>query len=647
MTEDLDTARAALDTIDKRIVEALAERDRIVADVAALKTDDDKPVRDIDREEALLGRIVAHAESAGLSADYATRLFRDILDHSLRRQHHLLTEPEPSEAPLVVAFQGTEGSYSHSAAARHFTAVGRPVDLRGHHTFKQAFEAVHSGVAEYGVLPVENTTAGSINETYDLLARHDLSIVGEEVLHIDHCLLAVEPVPLSRIRRIYSQAQALWQCTEFLDQLEHCSAVSFTDTAMSCQKIVEEQDLAQAAIASADAARLYGLHVLKRGVANQKENYTRFAVITHDAVPQDLRIPCKTSLMFSTKHQKGALLEGMAVLATYELNLTKLESRPRPGVPWEYLFYVDFEGNVADERVQSALHELKKHTSFLKVLGSYPARTTAASRAAEPKQASAQVPSVAPAPRNDTDLIRELEQKPYRLASRATQATDSVVRIGAALVPGDKALMLARLPGSMTDEVMTEVAKAGFVGAIVSLAPGRGELSVAEVKAMAKARGLSFLVELQRAADVALAHAADGVVIAGVQMDDFALLEAVGKIDRPVILGRGPMASIDEWLAAAECVLEHGNQQVVLCDAGVRTFETATLRTLDMASIGALRSRTHLPVIVEPTATGLDEPWVSALGDAALTCGAQGLVVSVSVDSEVTTWARVAQRGVG
>ena len=645
MSDELDAARQALDAVDRQIVEALAERDKIVADVAALKTDGAEPVRDVGREEALLGRIVRHAEVAGLSPDYATRLFRDILDHSLRRQHRMLVEPTAEPTPVVVAFQGTEGSYSHSAASRHFAAFDRPVRLRGYHTFKQAFDAVNVGDAEYGVLPLENTTAGSINETYDLLAHHDLAIVGEEVLHIDHCLLAVQSVPLSRIRRIYSQAQALWQCTEFLDSLEHCSAVSFTDTAMSCQKIVEDQDLSQAAIASAEAARIYGLEILKRGVANQKENYTRFAVITHEAVHQDPRIPCKTSLLLATRHAKGALLAGMAVLAKYELNLTKLESRPRPGVPWEYLFYVDFEGNVADESVQAALQELKAHASFLNILGSYPARTTEAGRPAQPKtSAAAPTPTTAPAPQSDAALLRALEKKPYRLASRANQASETIVRVGGAMIPADVPLLLARVPAGADAERLTSLAAAGVAGVIVSSrGRQRGPAPWTAVRSAAKDSGLCCVVEIDRSADVAGAQGADGVAIPGPAMDDFALLEAVGRARCPVFLFRGPMASLDEWLAAAECILDHGNQQVVLCDAGVRTFETNTKRALDFSALGALRDRTHLPLMVDPTAAGAAERWLAPLAEAALRCGAHGLIFDAAA-MEHTAWRDLLER---
>jgi chorismate mutase/prephenate dehydratase len=248
------------------------------------------------------------------------------------------------------------------------------VSYRGLPSFRAILEEVRAGSADYAILPIENTTSGSVHDAYDALSHTDLAIIGEEVLRIELCLVGIADVPLEQLRKVYSHPQALSQCTAFLASLPQCTVETFVDTAMSVERVKAEGDPAHAAIASAEAAALHGLYVLRRDIANHRENYTRFLVIAREAEPWDPRLPCKTSIMFVMQHERGALLACLSVLAGHGLNLTKLESRPRPGRPFEYLFYVDFEGNVADPAVQHALDELAGLTRSLKIFGSYPAR---------------------------------------------------------------------------------------------------------------------------------------------------------------------------------------------------------------------------------------------------------------------------------
>jgi chorismate mutase/prephenate dehydratase len=237
-------------------------------------------------------------------------------------------------------------------------------------------EDVRSGQADYAMLPIENTTSGSVHDAYDALSHTDLAIIGEEVIRIEMCLVGIADVPLESLRKVYSHPQALSQCTAFLASLPNVTVETFVDTAMSVERVKAEGDKAHAAIASAEAASLHGLHVLRRDIANHRENYTRFLVIAREAEPWDPRVACKTSVMFVTQHERGALLACLNVLAAHGLNLTKLESRPRPGRPFEYLFYADFEGNMADPDVQRAVDEIAGLSKSLKIFGSYPSRTT-------------------------------------------------------------------------------------------------------------------------------------------------------------------------------------------------------------------------------------------------------------------------------
>ncbi len=278
---------------------------------------------------------------------------------------------------LVVGYPGAEGAWSHLAAERHFGTGGGPITYRGYVSFGAMLEAVQAGAIDRALLPIENTTAGSINESYDLLARMDLWIGGEEVQRVEHCLVALAPAPVSSIRRIASHPQALAQCSEFLAGLRDCRIEAFSNTALAIMRVRDDGDASQAAIGSADAARRYGLHVIAEDIANQRENYTRFVVVTARPVPVAGDVPCKTSVLFVTRHERGTLLACLAALADQGLNLTKIESRPRARHPWEYVFYADFEGHVDDPAVARALGDLAARTIDLKVLGSYPARILA------------------------------------------------------------------------------------------------------------------------------------------------------------------------------------------------------------------------------------------------------------------------------
>lgn len=273
---------------------------------------------------------------------------------------------------LLVGYQGTEGAYSELAAKRHFADAGRPVRCVGYHSFTEMLEALRAGSVDYAVLPIENSIAGSINESYDLLAKMGLFLVGEEFQPIAHCLIGAADVPVSDIRRVYSHPVALAQCGEFLETLENCHVEAFVDTAMAVEKVKQDGDPTQAAIASEQAAELHGLPILRRHIADHPENYTRMVIVAPEAAHYERGVACKTSLIFSTTHEKGALARCIGIFAERGLNLTKIESRPKPDTPFEYIFYMDFEGNIDREMTQAALDDLEEVTTFLIVLGSYP-----------------------------------------------------------------------------------------------------------------------------------------------------------------------------------------------------------------------------------------------------------------------------------
>ena len=373
--QDLAALRKSLDDIDAVLVSALGERARLARQIAQVKADGAGPVRDADRETALLQHRSAFGERLGLDPAFVRRIFREILDDSVRRQQDALQARDANGAQeIIVAFQGTEGAYGHQAALQHFAVAQRPVAFKAYTTFKDMLEAVIEGHADRAMLPIENTTAGSVYESYDLLLRFNLALVGEEIVDVRHCLLGVASVPIESLKRIHSHPQALSQCSEFLSTLHECEGVSAGNTALAAKHVRDLNNPHEAAIASEEAGAHFGLTVLKRDIANQAVNYTRFVVVSATPIECDPRIAAKVSMVLSTRHEHGALVRCLNVIADEGLNVTKLESRPRPGTPWEYVFYIDVEGHIASPRMQAALAGLAERTVFVKVLGCYPAR---------------------------------------------------------------------------------------------------------------------------------------------------------------------------------------------------------------------------------------------------------------------------------
>lgn len=371
----LDNYRKRIDQLDRRLIETLAERHKTVRNLFSNKLEEAKNIRDGEREKELLGRIRELATDAGVDPYFAEKLFQDIIRQSVRYQTYSLVDHQNENgdsAHVKVSYQGVKGAFSNQAALRHFSDRYDEVECIGFKTFEQAADAVEQKKVDFAILPIENTTAGSINDTYDLLAGKSLHIVGEEVIHIVHCLMAPGNVKLENIRRILSHPQAIAQCSRFLAELPRCTVESYHDTAMAAQKVMEDNDLSQAAIASAYAAELYKLYIVKKDIANQPENFTRFVIVSREPVSVDPQINCKTSLVIATPHEKGALIRCLKVLDDFGINMTKLESRPRPRKPWQYQFFLDVEGNKNDPVIEKALKELEGRTVFMKVLGSYP-----------------------------------------------------------------------------------------------------------------------------------------------------------------------------------------------------------------------------------------------------------------------------------
>jgi prephenate dehydratase len=274
---------------------------------------------------------------------------------------------------MKVAFQGIAGAYSEQAIRQFFGPEKQSVPYR---TLDDIFFAVANHDADYGMLPVENAVAGSVTQSYELLMEHDLRIHAEVILHVRHMLLALPGTQLSDLKRVRSHPQALAQCQRYLARhgLEAEPAFDTAGSARDLAVCAEGTKVGSAVIASELAAELYGLEILDRDIEDFAFNYTRFFVLALEVPPRAQRN--KTSLLFTTPHQPGVLYECLGEFARRRINLTKIESRPRLNRPWQYIFYLDFEGHCQDPECEAAIMGLLRRSSFVKLLGSYPAATT-------------------------------------------------------------------------------------------------------------------------------------------------------------------------------------------------------------------------------------------------------------------------------
>lgn len=376
MSLDLSDIRQRITDVDRNLLKLLSERHRLAFDVVRSKEITQKPLRDVEREKQLLQELVnfAEAENYQLDADYITRIFQQIIEDSVRTQQNYLQNKlnEMREQSIAIAFLGVRGSYSHLASRQFAKHYPNPLLELNCDSFDAVFEKVKKGEADYGVLPLENTTSGSINEVYDLLQHTDLAIVGELAYPIKHCLLATAPMDLTQIDTIYTHPQPAQQCSQFLQGLDKVHIKYCESSSHALQMVARLNKPNCAAIGNEDGGKLYGLEMIETDIANQKNNITRFIVVAREPVKVSPQVQTKTLLMMTTTQQAGALVDALLVFKQHDIRMIKLESRPIYNKPWEEMFYVELEANIHAENTQEALKELEQVTSFLKVLGCYP-----------------------------------------------------------------------------------------------------------------------------------------------------------------------------------------------------------------------------------------------------------------------------------
>lgn len=373
MTNDvLNSLRHDINEIDSDLLVLLAKRRRISHGVVEYKISNNKPIRDEAREQALLEKLIGYGKSLGLDAYYVNNIFQTILEDSVLNQQAMLQKnlnPEAINETHRVAYLGGQGTYSQLACHKYFSRrPGKLVEM-GCANFEQITGKVENGQADFGLLPIENTSSGSINEVFDLLQHAQVSIVGEVTHSVEHCLLTSPETELSQISKIFAHPQPFAQCSRFLQGLGDIQHETCDSTSSALQSALKVPN--SAAIGSAQAGKHVGLEVIKTGLANQQENHSRFIVVARKPLHVSKQIPTKTSLIMATKQQAGSLADALMVFKQHNINLVKLESRPVPGNPWEEVFYVDLEANLVDNDVKQALEQLKEHTQYVRVLGCY------------------------------------------------------------------------------------------------------------------------------------------------------------------------------------------------------------------------------------------------------------------------------------
>ena len=374
---DLQKSREQIDKIDDQIVKLFEERMGIAGDVADFKIATGKPVFDKAREVAKLQALTAKGSSE-FNEKGIQELFQQIMSISRKRQYQLLTEHGVASTAhdfkkvdqlmtkdCKVVFQGMAGAYTFAAMNTFF---GEGVDSYHVETWKEAMEDIKSGRAEYAVLPIENSTAGIVSDIYDLLMEYKHSIVGEQIIRIEHSLLAMKGATLEDIKTVYSHPQGLMQCKEYLGEHPQWQTGELLNTAFAAKKIKDDGDKSQAAIASVYAAEHFGLEVLEKGF-HASANETRFIIISKEKIyTKDAK---KITICFELPHETGTLYSVLSNFIYNGLSMTKIESRPLPRRNWEYRFFIDFEGSLSDGAVENALRGIEQESTQLVVLGNY------------------------------------------------------------------------------------------------------------------------------------------------------------------------------------------------------------------------------------------------------------------------------------
>jgi len=374
---DLEQLREEIDAVDHEIVALFERRMELCSQVAEYKIANGKKILDRSREMQKLDKLGELAHNS-FNRHAVKELFEQIMAMSRKLQYQRLEQEGVSGSlPFTqiehfdrkrcrVVYQGVEGAYSHQAAMEFF---GEDVNAFHMESWKECMEAIKEGMADYAVLPIENSSAGEVNDIYDLLEEYENYIVGEQIIKVSHALLGLPDATLMDIRTVYSHPQALMQCSVYLNQHQNWQQISLSNTAAAAKKVAEDQDKSQAAVGSVAAAKYHGLKIMEMPINHNRFNSTRFIIVTNRKMyEKDAK---KVSICFELPHTSGSLYNILSHIIYNDLNMCKIESRPIPNRNWEYHFFIDFEGNLNESAVKNAIRGIMEEAVNFKILGNY------------------------------------------------------------------------------------------------------------------------------------------------------------------------------------------------------------------------------------------------------------------------------------
>jgi 3-deoxy-7-phosphoheptulonate synthase len=551
----------------------------------------------------------------------------------------------------IAVYQGVDGTYSQLVIAHFLREAGLDGTTAGLPSYREMATSIASLRADVGVVPIENAIAGTVREGYDLIAEFDLLPVAEVHWRTDHRLLGVRGAELRDVREVLGHPTAIAECGRFLAGLDHARVIPCEDTGVAAREVARSGNPAVTALAPPAAGVTYDLVELAANCTDDPNTYSRFLIVRSRHTPAEHPLAAvkrmdrrKTSVIFGVHAKIGSLARCLSILAERGINGDKLESKPYLGHGTERIFYVDFDGDVGDANVADAIAELRRSGSTLAVLGSYNAHAGMPIGANEQPPEATVVAAALHARRIEPIAIAA--ETPFPRVSRYARPNGSALRIGNVRVADGEFVIVAGPCSVESREQIMETARTVAAGGASMLRGGAfkprtspyafqglGWEGVSLLAEAGRASGLPTVSEVMTIDQVdRMAELIDVLQIGARNMQNFDLLKAVGRAGRPVLLKRGLSATIDELLAAAEYVLAEGNPNVILCERGIRTFETATRNTLDLSAVPVLRERSHLPVFVDPSHGVGVRRWVAPLCRAAKAVGAHGLLLEVHPD---------------
>ena len=374
---DLADIRNKIDKVDKELLDLFEERMKLCEQVAEYKIANGKQVLDSAREKEKIEKVQDSVKD-NFNRHAAGELFKQIMAMSRKMQYQILANhgmmndvsfemvDSIKKADVKVVYQGVEGAYAHEATLQYF---GDDVNCYHVESWRDAMEEVKSGKADYAVLPIENSTAGPITQVHDLLIEYDNYIVAGIDVLVQHALLGLKDADMSHIKTVYSHPQALMQCSKYLNEHSDWQQISYSNTALSAKKVLEDGDRTQAAIASIQAAKIYGLKILDERINSVNTNTTRFVIVGREKIYT--KEANKVSICVEINHESGSLYNVLSHFIYNGLNMTKIESRPFEDRDWEYRFLIDFEGKLGDASVKNALRAISEEVNKFAVLGNY------------------------------------------------------------------------------------------------------------------------------------------------------------------------------------------------------------------------------------------------------------------------------------